>query len=252
VSRRALGVWSARLVILVLLLGAWQWLSDQSHPATPLAGPWDVFTTLKEWSTDAQRWKDVLVTLREAATGWVLGCIAGAVVAFVLAFVHPLARLLTPIIAALNALPKLILAPVVIIWFGTGIQSKVAFVVSVVSFVVFYAVYQGLRSIDQRLVVNTRLQGASRLWMFRSVYAPAVVSWVMTSLRLSMTLALLVAVVGEFVSSTEGIGHVISVGQQRFQSDVVLAGVAVVSLMALTLDRLLVWAERHMSRWRMD
>jgi NitT/TauT family transport system permease protein len=158
-------------------------------------------------------------------------------------------RFLAPFISALNALPKIALAPIFILWFGTGVTSKTLFVASLVTFMMFYATLFALKMLDQSLISNMRLLGASRIDLLLHVYAPAMVKQVISSLRTSSAWALLGAVIAEYLASNQGLGFLIAQGQQTFRTDVVVAGILVVAVLAVCIDRLLHFLERRLSRW---
>ncbi len=172
---------------------------------------------------------------------------------FLVAFITPsplLTRFFTPFIAALNSLPKIALAPLFIFWFGVTLQSKVYFVASLICFIVFQGIHTGIRTIDPALRDNTRLLGASRVELVFHLYIPAILTWIVSSLRLSSAFALLAAVVGEYLGANRGLGFLIASGQQSFRADIVIAGILVVAVMAVALDRALLAVERRMSAWR--
>jgi NitT/TauT family transport system permease protein len=126
----------------------------------------------------------------------------------------------------------------------------VYFVASLIFFIIFYGIYSGLRSIDKSLLDNTRALGASKAQLVRHVYAPATASWIVSSLRVGAAFALLAAIFSEFLGATGGIGKRIAVAQQLLQNQVVMAGIFVIAVVALALDRVLIRVERRFARWR--
>jgi NitT/TauT family transport system permease protein len=171
-------------------------------------------------------------------------------VAGLLVAAPPLARLLAPYVAAANAVPKVVLAPLFVLWFGFGLESKVAFVASAIFFIVFYNLYVGVRSIDPLYLTNVRVLGASSLWQIRAVYIPAMVGWIAVSLRVSVGFALLGAVVAEFLGSNQGVGHLIALGQAALAPNEVLAGVLVIAFLAAIVDSGIVRLQERLVVWR--
>lgn len=245
---------SIRLIQAVIVAGflaLWQ-IQASSDPYWTMvfSTPELVVHRLATWLPDAGWWNHLGVTLLEAGLGYALGLAIALILVAAFAANPWLARFASPFIGALSALPKIALAPLFIFWFGVTLQAKAYFVASLICFIIFHGVNTGLRTIDRTLVDNMRLFGASRFEMVRDLYVPAIVTWLIGSLRLSSAWALVAAVVGEYLGSNKGIGYLIATGQQVLQTDVVVAGILVAATIAVTLDRLLVVAERAMSKWR--
>ncbi|HVW44015.1 MAG TPA: ABC transporter permease subunit [Amycolatopsis sp.] len=241
------------MLLALVILGAWQWLGSSSEvQALTVSTPVDVLKWIGEWMAgeEGHGWDDLAVTMQEAALGWVLGVVVGVVLAVILASSKWLQLFGAPFVSILNALPKIALAPLFILIFGASLESKVYFVAAGIFFITFYNVFGGIRSIDPLLVRNARVLGASRLWLAREVYTPAIVGWLMTSLRLTSAWALTAAVVAEYLGAVEGMGYVVGAGQQNSQVEQVLGGVLVVAVVALVIDRILVLIEGHFARWR--
>lgn len=249
-ARARLPALQAAVVAVVVL--AW-WAASASGPywAYIVSSPANVGATLLEWSQDGERWHDLWVTLQEAVLGYLLGIVAAVVAVALLCtndFVYSVAK---PFIGALNAMPKPALAPLFIIWLGITLSAKVYFVATAVFFIVFYGVALGVRSIGRDYLVNARLLGASRLWILGQVYVPAVFVWLMSSLRLATTFALLTATIAEYMGSNAGVGYQILVGQANLDATRVLAGVIVIAAVSLVLDTVLRSVEAHYSAWRL-
>src|SRR5712672_3375657 len=144
--------------------------------------------------------------------------------------------ILDPYIKAVNAMPRVILAPIFFVWFGLGIASKVALGVTLVFFVVFFNVYQGVREVSPVVLANARMLGASPRQLLRHVYLPSAMSWVFASLHNSVGLAFVGAVVGEYLGSAAGVGYLILQAEGTFDIDTVFAGILVLTAFALVLD----------------
>jgi NitT/TauT family transport system permease protein len=243
---------TARVLIVVAFVGAWQAIGTRS-PVERLtfSTPESVLTTLGRWTNDATFWRDLGITLTEAVLGYLMGVVSGVVLAAVVFSSTTIERFLRPFVAVFNALPKVVLAPLFLLWFGIGISSKVYFTASVIFFIIFYGVYTGMKAIDVSLVNNMRALGASTVDLTVHVYAPAILTWIVAGLRLSFTFAILATVLGEFLGGTEGLGVRISLATQQLQNNVVIAGIIAIALVAVLVDRSLVRVERRFTRWKL-
>jgi NitT/TauT family transport system permease protein len=190
-------------------------------------------------------------TLQGGFYGFLIGVVVGVPLAILLASLRWVQQFAAPFVAVLNALPKLAVTPLFILVFGNTLKAQAYFVGSGILFIAFYNVYTGLRSIDSVYVHNARVLGASAVGLAREVYAPAIVGWLMTGLRLMVAWALTGAVVLEYLASTSGMGYLVATGQQLGVADQVIGAILVVSAVALAADRMLVLIERHYSKWRL-
>jgi NitT/TauT family transport system permease protein len=244
-------VWAIRLALVGTFFGVWEAYGVSSSYAQLVVGsPDKIASVFTGWLSTASFWDDLVTTMTEAGLGYLLGAVAAVATVTVVVAVPLLDRFLSPFISLLNAVPKIALAPLFLVWFGINMTSKVYFVASLLYFIAFYGIYSALNSIDKTLLDNTRALGASRLQLIGNVYLPAIVSWITSSLRLGAAFALLAAVFAEFLGSNSGIGERISQAQQQLENNQVMAGVFVIAIVALLLDRILVFAERRFSRWR--
>ena len=202
------------------------------------------------WITTGEIYDDLLVTLQEAFYGLVIGAVLGLVVGFTLARVRLLAAVLDPYVKMLNAIPRVVLAPIFLLWFGLGIWSKVAFAVTLVFFIVFFNTYQGVREVDQVLVDNGRMLGASEAQLLQHVFVPSALSWIFSSLHVSVGFAIVGAVVGEYLGAAKGIGYVIAQAEGTFDTTGVFAGIVVLSVFVVLVDLVVNRVEKHLLRWR--
>ena len=142
-----------------------------------------------------------------------------------------------PYIKGFNSMPRVVLAPIFAVWFGLGIWSKVALGVTLVFFVVFFNVYQGVREVSPTLIANARMLGASPRQLLRSIYLPSAMSWVFASLHNAVGLAFVGAVVGEYLGSARGVGYLILQAEGTFDINTVFAGILVLTAFALRARR---------------
>jgi len=158
--------------------------------------------------------------------------------------------ILEPYIKALNSMPRIILAPIFAVWFGLGIASKVALGVTLVFFIVFFNVYQGVREVSPVILANARMLGANQRQLLRHVYLPSATSWVFSSLHTSVGLAFVGAVVGEYLGSSRGVGYLILQAEGSFDINTVMAGIVVLTAFALLLDGLVGRLEKRLMKWQ--
>ena len=147
-------------------------------------------------------------------------------------------------------MPRVILAPIFGMWFGLGIWSKVALAVTLVFFIVFFNVYQGVREVSPTLLDNARMLGARRRQLLRHVYLPSATSWVFSSLHTSVGLAFVGAVVGEYLGSASGVGYLILQAEGTFDVNTVFAGIVVLTAFALALDYIVGLGEKRLMKWQ--
>jgi NitT/TauT family transport system permease protein len=194
--------------------------------------------------------RHLLVTIQETIIGFLLGTLLGVAVGLAFAHWRTLAHVFDPLMVALNAMPRVVLAPLFILWFGLGLLSKVVMVISLVFFVVFFSTYTGLREVDRDLVNNARILGATPRHLIRHVLLPSALTWIFASLRTSVGFALIGAVVGEYLGSHEGMGYVISYAESMFNATGVLAGLLVLMAAVVVIDLVLKWLDTRFSYWK--
>ncbi|MFC0433324.1 ABC transporter permease [Kutzneria buriramensis] len=212
--------------------------------------PSSVLGRIEQWLADGTMWADLGVTLTEAGLALLIGTAAGLVVGLALGRVKFLGAVFSPFIKALNALPRVVLAPLFLLWFGLGVWSKVAFGVTLVFFVVFLNTYQGVRQVRRALVDNARMLGATETQLVRHVMLPSALSWIFASLHLSVGFALVGAVVGEYLGAAAGMGYLISQAQGTLDTTGVFAGIAVLTVVVLLVDFGVGLVERELLRWK--
>ncbi|MGA3189989.1 MAG: ABC transporter permease [Bryobacteraceae bacterium] len=240
-----------QLLIAAAFLSTWQVLVTTGKlDKFFFSRPSDIAGRIVMWLKTGSIWPHLLVTLEEAALAFAIGAGAGIVCGFALARSPRLGALADPFIRLLNALPRVVLAPIFLLWFGLGIWSKVALGVTVVFFIVFFNTHQGVRDVDKSVVDNARMLGASEWQLTRHVLIPSALTWVFSSLHISIGFAVIAVVVGEYLGSSRGVGYLISQAEGVFDTTGVFAGMAVLSasvlLVGLGVNRL----ERWLLRWK--
>jgi NitT/TauT family transport system permease protein len=212
--------------------------------------PLEVLERIWVWFSSGSIYAHLWVTLMETALAFVIGTAGGLAIGLWLALSPTAAILLDPYIKAVNSMPRVILAPIFGVWFGLGMASKVALGVTLVFFIVFFNVYQGVREVSHTVLANARMLGANERQLLRSVYIPSATSWVFASLHNSVGLAFVGAVVGEYLGSSEGVGYLILQAEGTFDINSVFAGILVLTAFALILDWMVTLAERRLMVWQ--
>jgi NitT/TauT family transport system permease protein len=199
---------------------------------------------------DADIYQHLAVTLAETLMAFAIGSALGLAGGLWLALSPMASAILEPYIKAMNAMPRIILAPIFSVWFGLGMGSKVALGVTLVFFIVFFNVYQGVKEVSPVVLANARMLGANQRQLLRHVYLPSATAWVFSSLHTSVGLAFVGAVVGEYLGSSQGVGYLILQAEGSFDINTVMAGIIVLTAFALVLDSLVGRVEAHLMTWQ--
>jgi NitT/TauT family transport system permease protein len=251
-----------QLLLLLVLFGFWYVMTtpglipplmfDNDRQAAFFFGePVKVLGRIWIWFVVAgDIYQHLAVTLIETLLAFVLGAGFGLAGGLWLALSPMASAILEPYIKALNAMPRIILAPIFAVWFGLGIASKVALGVTLVFFIVFFNVYQGVKEVSPVVLANARMLGASQRQLLRSVYLPSATSWVFSSLHTSVGLAFVGAVVGEYLGSSQGVGYLILQAEGSFDINTVMAGILVLTVFALALDAVVGLIEKKLMKWQ--
>ena len=254
-----LRLWQAGL--LVLIFGLWQVLAqpgllppivwDNPDRAAFFFGePLKIFHVIWVWFSGGEIYGHLWVTLQETALAFVIGSVLGLAVGLWLGLSPTASALFDPYITAMNAMPRVVLAPIFMVWFGLGIWSKVALGVTLVFFIVFFNVYQGVKEVSPVVLNNVVMLGANRRQLLRHVYLPSATSWLFSSLHTSVGMAFVGAVVGEYLGSARGVGYLIQQAEGAFDINTVFAGILVLTAFALVLDFAVGKVERRLLVWR--
>lgn len=254
-------LWAWQLALLVLLFGLWQLLAqpglvppfvweNPDRAAFFFGEPLKMFAVIWVWFSEGTIYQHLWVTLQETTLAFVIGSVLGLAVGLWLGLTPTASALLDPFITAMNAMPRVVLAPIFMVWFGLGIWSKVALGVTLVFFIVFFNVYQGVKEVSPVVLNNTIMLGANRRQLLRHVYLPSATSWVFSSLHTAVGMAFVGAVVGEYLGSAKGVGYLIQQAEGAFDINTVFAGILVLTAFALVLDFAVGRVERRLLVWR--
>jgi NitT/TauT family transport system permease protein len=263
-SGKTLRYWQVGLLIAFLL--SWQLVSRNQQYAFFLGEPIKVAGRIWSWFMPfgfqpsvaypdglpgrADIYVHLGVTLLETVLAFAIGTVLGLVFGLWLALAPTASAILDPYIKAANSMPRVILAPIFGMWLGLGIWSKVALAVTLVFFIVFFNVYQGVKEVSPVVLANARMLGANRKQLLRTVYLPSATSWVFSSLHTSVGLAFVGAVVGEYLGSARGVGYLILQAEGTFDVNTVFAGIVVLTAFALVLDGLVGRIEKRLMKWQ--
>jgi len=244
--------------LFVLLIAAWELaarfgLIDRFFFSQP-----SVFTGRAfRWLTDPafllggrSIYHHLLVTLEEMAGGFILGVLSGVSIGFLLGRSVFWSAVFNPYIQVLNALPRLVLAPIFVLLLGIDERSKIALGFSLVFFIVFFNAYRGVREVDRNVLNNARMLGASEAQLARHVLLPSAMTWILSSLHTSVGFALVGAVVGEYLASAQGLGWIISQAQGNFDAAGVYAGMLILCAVVLVVESAVTSLERRLIRWK--
>ena len=243
-----------RLALVVLWLGSWELAARTVIDPFYYSMPSRIWQRLVDWFTDGTSqgsiWANIAVTLEEAVLGFAIGTLAGVVLGVLLGRSRFLAEVLAPFIKGTNAIPRIVLASLFVIWFGLGMTSKVATAFVLVFFAVFFNAFQGAREVDRVLVDNARILGASRWDLMRTIILPSATSWILASMHVAFGFALIGAVVGEFTGADKGMGLLIAHSQGNFDAAGIYAGMLIITAVALVAEWLITRLETRLTGWR--
>jgi len=240
-----------QIAVGAIAIAAWQTLVTlRLLDAFFVSRPSDIALRIAQWVSTGSLWGHLAITLEESLLGLVVGAVLGISAGFSLGRSPMLASIFDPYIKMLNAVPRVVLAPLFLLWFGLGIWSKVALAVTLVFFVMFFSTYQGVRDADRVLIDNVRMLGATERQLVRHVLIPSALTWIFSSLQTSLGFAMVGAVVGEYLGSTRGLGYVISQAEGTFDTTGVFAGMTVLAIVVVMVSAGVTRLERWLLRWK--
>ncbi len=239
-----------RILVGIAIVAFWEYSSGRLIDKLFVSSPSAVSARLWKWLLDGSLWNHLSITLYATTLGFIIGSFVGFVLGLLFGRYQTVADIFDPYITALYSIPKIALAPLFIIWFGIGIESKVAVSASIVFFVVFLNTYAGVRDVNPIYVHATRIMGGNELQVLRHVMIPSAASWVITGLKVSVPYALVGTVIGEFMSSNRGIGFIIAQATGLFDTTSVFAGLVILGVVGAIINVGLRHAEAWLLRWK--
>jgi NitT/TauT family transport system permease protein len=243
-------VTTARVLLCIGLLGFWQFASGRLVSDFWVSNPWAIGQALRRLWEEGLLLSAIGTTVLEASVGFAIGTAVGILLGVLFGVNRVLARILDPFLVGFYSLPRVALIPLFILWFGIGLQMKIIFTALLVFFPIFMNTFAGVRGVDHDLIDVIRVMGASRLDTIRKVFIPSALAWVFAGLRISVPYALIGAVVAEMFSSNEGLGYLISMTANQFDTAGLFAALIVTTTLGLILDACVRLLERHFLRWQ--
>src|SRR5438128_3138776 len=251
----------AKLLALQLLVALAAVLLWQLFTTVPIGGvkllppfffstPSDVAARIVKWFVEGTIWRHLWITLVESVLAFVIGSVVGVLVGFWFARRPLVAAVFDPYVKMMNALPRVVLAPIFALWLGLGIWAKVALGVTLVFPIVFFNVYQGVKEVSPTVLANARMLGMDERQLTWHVYWPSALSWMFSSLHTSVGFAVVGAVVGEYLGSAAGLGYLIQQAEGVFDVAAVFAGMFVLSAFVILIDFGVTLVERRLLVWR--
>jgi NitT/TauT family transport system permease protein len=242
--------WMRQWLTFAVILVLWE-AAGRAGMLNPLfaPSPSQIIAALVELFTSGSIWPHLEATFGAALGGLFLGIVVGVVLGVIAALVPYIAELLQPVMTLLNAIPRVVLAPLFAIWFGIGISSKVALAFILVAVLIFFTVYTGILQVDKRLVERITTLGGGRWALIRYVYLPSVASWILSNMKVAVGFAFTGAVVGEFVAASRGLGYLLSFAQSTYNSALMLALVMLIMAVVLVIFYLSGRLEKRLMRW---
>jgi NitT/TauT family transport system permease protein len=242
--------WVRQLVAFAIVLALWE-AAGRAGMLNPLyaPSPGRIAAALYELFADGRIWPHLEATFSAALAGLVLGIAAGILLGVLAALVPVVAELLEPVMTLLNAIPRVILAPLFVIWLGIGLSSKVALAFILVAVLIFFTVFSGIRQVDRRLVERITTLGGGRWALVRHVYLPSVAAWVLGNLKVAVGFAFTGACVGEFVAASRGLGYLLSFAQSTYNSALIFALIFLIMAVVLVIFAAAGRLERYLLRW---
>lgn len=240
-----------RLLLAFLILAAWELVVDVGWVRPFMASrPLLIAADLGQLFGSGYIFPHLAATIYAAGIGLAIGAVLGMLTGFVAALQPRVSDAIQPILVAFNSMPRIAVAPLFIVWFGYGVSSKVALAALVVYFVVFFNTFSGIRSIDPILLNSIRIMGGSRRHVLRFVSVPYTLAWVFPAMNTSISLALVAAVIGEFVGAQRGIGWIMVQASSTMDTTRLFSAMIVLSVIGTLLFLGVTWIEERALRWR--
>jgi NitT/TauT family transport system permease protein len=243
--------WARQLVALLLLLALWE-AAGRAGMLNPLylPSPSQIGAALVDLFSDGRIWPHLEATFTAALGGLALGIAVGVVLGVAAALMRLIAELLEPVMTLLNAVPRVILAPLFVIWLGIGLASKIALSFILVAVLIFFTVFTGIRQVDRRMVERVITLGGDRWALVRHVYLPSVTAWILSNLKIGVGFAFTGALVGEFVAATHGLGYLLSFAQSTYNAALMFALIFLILIVVLLIFGIAGRLEKFLLRWQ--
>jgi NitT/TauT family transport system permease protein len=244
------GIHAGRIIGMAILFAFWEFGSGRLFDSFYFSKPSLIFLKIFSELGTAGFYHDLEVTAEEMAFGYGIGAGGGVVLGVALARWDYVAEVLSPFLLALNSIPRIALAPMLIVWFGIGIASKIFLGATLVFFITFFNTLAGVRGVDPALCDVARVQGATQWQIFTKVMLPAASSWILTGMKMSLPFALVGVILGEFLVSSEGLGYRLNAYSTGYDTTGALAIIFIMMVIMLGLTAAVDTVEARILRWR--
>jgi len=243
--------WVRQVVALLVLLALWE-AAGRAGMLNPLflPSPSQIGAALVDLFSDGRIWPHLEATFTAALGGLALGIAVGVVLGVAAALMRLVAELLEPVMTLLNAVPRVILAPLFVIWLGIGLASKIALSFILVAVLIFFTVFTGIRQVDRRMVERVITLGGDRWALVRHVYLPSVTAWILSNLKIAVGFAFTGALVGECVAATHGLGYLLSFAQSTYNAALMFALIVLILVVVLLIFGIAGRLEKYLLRWQ--
>ena len=240
-----------QLALIAGFLALWQWGAQTGHIDTFFfSSPAQIGAAIAKWWSRNYVLNDVRVTMTETLLGLAIGAVAGITLGVLFSANRWLGAIFEPLLVLLNAMPRVTLVPLFILWFGFSIWSKVMGAIVLVLFVVFFATYAGIKDVDPALVASARVLGAKRWDIVRHVLVPSALTWIFASLRSAVGFALIGAVVAEYLGANAGVGYRIQASESQLDTSGVFGGLAILMALVFVVDTAIRALQRRLVIWK--
>ena len=235
-----------RALLIVGIVGVWGYASGRWIDAQSVSDPLSVIFALGELIETGRLWPQLGQTVTEVFAGYVAGAVGGTALAFAFALVPGAERIMRPFLLAVYSIPKIALAPLMVMWFGLGIAPKIILAGVFVFFIVFMNAVAGIQSVNRHHINIIRVMGASRLAILRKIVIPTMVPFLVLGLRVSIPEAMTGAVIGEFISASQGLGYLVYAASNELNMAVSLAAIIVLVFVVAIGDMVMGLIEQHL------
>lgn len=242
-------IYAGRFLFALGCLVLWQWGYELLGGGF-IAPPLKVLERIVELARSGALLVHTAATFEEAALGFLIGGAAGVLLPFLLRLSPRFTEALDPFLAAGTGVPKLALAPLLILWFGIGLSSKVVFVASLVFFLLFFNTLAGVRSVDPRLIGMARVVGAGEWRVAREIVWNTTLPYIFAGIKIAMPRAISAAVVAEFIAADVGLGYYINNARSLNDTVGLFAGIVVVTLLVIAINVVLQRVQSRSLSWR--
>lgn len=240
-----------QLGMVVAFLLVWQFVVERGWVSAFLVGsPAGIFSKLLEAVSNGSLWENTKITVAEAIAGFLIGSLAGSFLGLSLWYSSFFARVVEPFIVAINSVPKIAFAPIVILWFGTGMVSKIMLATSMTFIIALIAAYEAAKNADRDLQSLMLALGSTKHQLFFKVVVPYSLPAIIATFRINIGFGLVGAVVGEFISSSHGLGHMIFNASSFYDLDTVWVGLFTLMLVGFMLYYVVDRVERRLLPWK--